>query len=145
MIADRPATLEGDFELGREIHHESYRDVVVRQFGVWDQEKQDKFFEEGWARAPQRFILLDGAVVGVVSEEELSDHIFIHEIQIRVQFQGRGIGSHVMGDVLARARQAGKKVKLKVLLANHAKRLYERMGFVVCDQGSTHYHMEWAG
>ena len=43
MIDRRTATSE-DFELARSIHHRAYRDVVLRQFGAWNEEEQDQFF-----------------------------------------------------------------------------------------------------
>lgn len=143
MITYRPADPKADLEFARRTHHAAYYDVVIRQFGSWDQGMQDRFFQQGWTRAPHQIVLLNGDPVGVISVEELDDHIFIHEVQILPEFQKRGIGSRILGDTLAQARQVGKLVKLKVLRENDAKRLYERHGFVCWEESDTDYKMVW--
>lgn len=145
MITYRPADPRKDVEFARRTHHAAYHDVVVRQFGSWDQELQEKFFRQGWARAPHKIVLLHGTAIGVVSVEELRDHIFIHEIQILPEFQKKGIGSRFLAEQLALARQNGKFVKLKVLRENEAKKLYERHGFVCCEETEIDYQMIWKG
>lgn len=145
MITYRPADPRKDIEFARRTHHAAYYDVVVRQFGSWDHELQDKFFREGWARAPHQIVLLDSTPVGVFSVEEFESHIFIHEIQILPEFQKRGIGSHIVAEQLAYARQTRKLVKLKVLRKNEAKKLYERHGFVCCEESEIDYKMVWQG
>lgn len=47
------------------------------------------------------------------------------------EFQGRGLGSAVLGALLARADAAGVAVRLTVLAGSAARRLYERHGFTV--------------
>jgi len=143
MITYRPADPKVDLEFARRTHHAAYHDVVVRQFGSWDQEMQDRFFQQGWTRAPHQIVLLDEKPVGVISVEELDDHIFIHEIQIQPEFQKKGIGSRILSDQCAKARLIGKLVKLKVLRENDAKRLYERYGFVCCEESEIDYKMVW--
>jgi GNAT superfamily N-acetyltransferase len=132
-----------DLEFARRTHHAAYHGVVVRQFGSWDREMQDRFFQQGWTRAPHQIVLLHGRSIGVISVENLDDHIFIHEIQILPEFQKKGIGSRILGDQLAKARQVGKLVKLKVLRGNEARRLYERYGFVCCEESEIDYKMVW--
>jgi len=46
-ISRRPAT-PADESIARELHERGYRDVVVRQFGSWNQEQQQHFFAEKW-------------------------------------------------------------------------------------------------
>ncbi len=145
MITYRPADPNRDVEFACRTHHAAYHDVVVRQFATWDKELQNKFFQDGWVRAPHQVVLLNGEPIGVVSVEELNDHSFIHEIQILPEFQRKGIGSRILVDLLARAGQSGKFVKLKVLRENEAKRLYERHGFVVSEERDIDYVMVWRG
>jgi GNAT superfamily N-acetyltransferase len=145
VIAYRLAHSENDRELARRIHHAAYHDVVVKQFGSWNLELQNKYFQEGWRRVPHKIILLEDEPVGVVSCEEFSDHIFIHEIQLLPEYQGRGIGTQFLKEQIAQALQAGKKIKLKVLRENRAKRLYERMGFKSSKDSDIDTTMVWEG
>ena len=35
-----------DAEFARSVHHRAYRDVVIRQYGMWDEKAQDDFFAD---------------------------------------------------------------------------------------------------
>jgi len=62
------------------VHHSAYHNVVTGQFGSWDEPIQDRFFEEGWNRAPHKIILVDGVPTGAISIIENSEHIFLSEL-----------------------------------------------------------------
>ena len=50
--------------------------------------------------------------------------------EIALQYQGRGIGTALIGDLLAEANEGGVPVRLRVLRTDRpASRLYERLGF----------------
>jgi D-serine deaminase-like pyridoxal phosphate-dependent protein/ribosomal protein S18 acetylase RimI-like enzyme len=53
------------------------------------------------------------------------------QIQIAPSHQGRGIGARLIRELLLDAQQAGAAVRLSVLRANPARRLYQRLGFRV--------------
>jgi hypothetical protein len=58
-----------------------------------------------------------------------SDHVFLIEILIAPEHQNCGVGTELVGRVLARAGARGVPVRLQVLRANRARNLYERPGF----------------
>jgi ribosomal protein S18 acetylase RimI-like enzyme len=103
-------------------------------------------FADRWNFAISRIIVIDGAAVGLVASEERPDEFWIDEIQLARAWQGKGIGTAVMLDLIAKANAAPKTVRLRVLLENpRARRLYERMGFRVTGQTATHHLMEHGG
>ncbi|HXV84773.1 MAG TPA: GNAT family N-acetyltransferase, partial [Candidatus Binatia bacterium] len=54
----------------------------------------------------------------------------------------RGVGSAVLKDMIARADEGRKSVRLSVGLKNErAYRLYERLGFHRVERTETHHHM----
>lgn len=56
--------------------------------------------------------------------------------------QNLGIGTRVLKDIIWRSTRAKKDLRLSVGLKNQkARRLYERLGFVVETVSETHYHM----
>ena len=127
----------------RRIHHEAYLDVVTRQFGRWDEAEQDGFFAEKWDSRHYQQVVVEGAPVGVLRLTRDADQLFIDEMQLLPEFQGRGIGTQVLADLLADSRRAKLPVRLRVLRLNRAKSLYERLGFTVYDETGTHFLMEW--
>jgi len=67
----------------------------------------------------------------------------IVEIQIAPEFQGRGIGTEVLRDIIEIGRENRLKVALGVLKVNEkAERLYEKLGFKIIGETNTHFLME---
>ena len=105
---------------------------VIEQTWGWD---------EAWQRADlgRRFgsytvlvIESAGRPVGELFLEYGSDAIFIQEIQLLPECQGRGIGTAIMQTVIEQATARGVPVELSVVPANpRAQRFYERLGFNV--------------
>jgi ribosomal protein S18 acetylase RimI-like enzyme len=132
----RPARPE-DEAFMRATHHAGFRDVVERQFGPWDEAQQDRFFD-GFLRDHRADIVeLDGVPCGYLALTELDDLVFVNEIVVHPDFQGRGIGRTLLESVIAK----GKSVRLGVLFENRARALYEQLGFTIVGQNATHHLM----
>lgn len=137
----RPAD-DSDKAYFRELNEVCYRDVVARQFGSWDSDQQSMGFDVKWKE--QRFskIVIDDQVVGGVWIDELDDFRQLREIQIHPTYQGRGIGTKVVRDVIETSQEMGKALRLKVLLESQAVNLYKRLGFEIIGDTEVQYIME---
>ena len=62
-IDTRPATV-ADTGFARDVHHTAYHDIVVRQFGPWDEEDQDRRFLADWKDASFVIIQRDSVDCG---------------------------------------------------------------------------------
>jgi ribosomal protein S18 acetylase RimI-like enzyme len=138
-----PAT-EEDKEFLHVLHRLAYKKVVIQQFGAWDEEWQRQYFEKKWPQAHYQIIEQAGRRIGVWVTHQ-KDHIFLNEIQLLPDFQGQGIGSTLIKQELEQARALNLPMRLRVLKANRARKLYERLGFVVYDETETHFLMENTG
>ncbi|WP_417517963.1 GNAT family N-acetyltransferase [Marinobacter sp.] len=136
----RPDEMEWLYELNKE----SFREVVVRQFGNWDEAFQRQLFFSKWKQPrPARIIETGTDRVGVVILEKLEDCNWLHELQICPDYQRQGLGTTLLNDLLADARSRGVPLRLQVLHANQdAKRLYKRMGFLETETLDNHFLME---
>ena len=141
-VTRRPAT-EEDTELARGIHHAALRDVVERQFGHWDDVAQDRYFEGDWREAQFEMILADGVPCGYVCIEDRAADVHLREIVIAPEFQGRGIGTAIVREVIERARNRGVPARLGALHQNRALALYRRLGFRDVGRTDTHIGLEW--
>jgi ribosomal protein S18 acetylase RimI-like enzyme len=138
----RPAGAD-DKEFARGVHHEAFRDVVLRQFGRFGDE-QDTFFDADWDSQPKQIIEVDDEPAGYAQIVDDVDSFEVKQIVIAPAFQNRGAGTRIMSDVIERARARGRPVRLGVLFENHdARRLYERLGFRDIGRSDTHTLMEW--
>ena len=137
-----PATV-ADKEYFRLLNELSYRDVVTRQFGDWDDDLQTHNFNLKWQDQVYEKLFDGDTLVGGIWVEEFADNIQILEIQIHPEHRGRGVGTMILKQEIKRASDTGKNLRLRVLLLNRAKSLYARLGFVEIGRDKTHYYMEY--
>lgn len=71
------------------------------------------------------------------------DHLLV-DISLWPEARGHGIGSQLIRASQDEAARQGCGMRLHVLQANQsARRLYERLGFVVTGAEGFHHHMQW--
>jgi GNAT superfamily N-acetyltransferase len=88
-----------------------------------------------------QIIILSGREIGVLSVERNRDEFFLDKLYILPDYQGWGIGTHLIRAVLDDAFDQGLPVRLGVLKVNPARCLYERLGFVQVGEERTSYIM----
>ncbi|MBO0880428.1 MAG: GNAT family N-acetyltransferase [Mycobacterium sp.] len=72
------------------------------------------------------------------------DRIFLGGIQIHPDFQGRGIGTHLVSALIEESRSLGKPLDLNVDQTNiRARVLYERLGFQRQGESEQEIHMRF--
>lgn len=137
----RPAT-EADREFFYELNRATMRDYVVATWGAWDEDFQRRYFDEHFVTGGTDIVEIDGRPIGIRRVEQRSDAMFLAEIQITPDWQGRGIGSALVREVLTDAEQRGLPLTLQVLRVNErARTLYERLGMRVTGETDTHFLM----
>lgn len=142
-IARRPA-LDSDTDFARSVHHEAYREVVVRQFGSWDESAQDEFFKSDWVPAEFEIILCGDIPCGYMCVEGRESDIHVRELVISPGFQGQGVGSQILRDIIDCGKFRQVPVRLGTQHANRAVGLYRRLGFREFERTETHILMEWS-
>ncbi len=116
---------------------------MVRQFGSWDERLQDDFFAKSWNSSRYQILSINGELCGYASVEETPDVITLHELVLLPNFQGKGIGSSMLAEVLVKAKETHRPARLQVLKENNAVKLYRKMGFREIEETDTHYLMEY--
>lgn len=135
----RPATA-ADFSFLYDLHVASMKEYVTQTWG-WDDAVQQELFAASFHPECRQIVVADGRDVGVLASERRPDDWFLASIAIAPSEQGRGVGAALIRDLLATAARDGLPVRLQVLKVNPARRLYERLGFVVTGETPTHYLM----
>jgi ribosomal protein S18 acetylase RimI-like enzyme len=120
------------------------RSYVEQTWGVWDETLQRDFFARGLRSPHLRVIELAGiGRVGAIELARRGSEFHLGRIELLPAWQGRGLGTRLLGEILDEARAAGKPVRLQVLRVNPARRLYERLGFRADGETATHVLMSW--
>ena len=138
------AASEADKKFLYELNRLAYEDVVVKQFGEWDEQWQRNYFEDKWHRVAYQVVEQDGKPIGAVVVIERNEYVSPMDSQVLPDFQGQGIGSTLLTIEMDKARCKKKPMRLQVLKQNRARLLYERFGFRVYGHTDSHFLMEKA-
>ena len=90
-----------------------------------------------------RIVVKNRRRIGMVKFFRDQDQWVIIQLQIAPEYQGQGVGSHLVKDIIDKASQEGAVVSLSVLKNNPAQGLYERLGFEIADEFENDFSMTW--
>jgi ribosomal protein S18 acetylase RimI-like enzyme len=141
-VEDRPASPD-DFDRLFEIHRGALGPYVSQVWG-WDEAWQRNHFKEFFGANRINVLMRDGQIIGFMHVVESPDQIMLSLIEIDPKYQGRGIATAVINDLVVTARQTHRSVRLQVLKVNRrARDLYLRLGFTAVGETETHVKMSF--
>ena len=133
----RPAT-DADREFLWRLHRDTMRPYVDATWG-WDDGDQRRRFDAAFDPDRLAVVAVEREPVGTLRVERRPGEVFLAAIEVAPAWQGRGIGTRLILDVVEGAGRL--PVALRVLKANPARALYERLGFAVDGETATHHTM----
>ncbi|MGM0525878.1 MAG: ribosomal protein S18-alanine N-acetyltransferase [Pseudomonadota bacterium] len=87
-----------------------------------------------------RELIYQGKTSGFTVCQQVLDELTLHNIAVAPDYQGRGLGSQLLDDVLRYAQNYDLTVFLEVRLSNtKAVQLYEKSGFVMVGRRASYY------
>ena len=142
MYRLRPAT-SADYGFLYDLHKAAIRPSVEATWD-WDEAWQQDYFAQKFDASKRQIIVVDDQDIGVLILEEREGAVYIGLIEVLPAFQGRGIGTAVIQDILDQEHEQNRPIMLHVLKTNEAgKRLYERLGFAVTAVEEIKYKMQY--
>ncbi|MBS1904115.1 MAG: GNAT family N-acetyltransferase [Bacteroidetes bacterium] len=90
-------------------------------------------------------VLREGEPVGRLIIIDFENEIRLGDLMILPEYQNNGICTYIMRMHVARGIAQGKKIRLHVEKVNRAVALYEREGFAIVEDLSSHWLMEYSG
>ena len=136
----RPAT-SNDLDAMMAIGNEGIRPYVEEVRG-WDEAEETRGFVEHFLPELTSIIVVDGHDVGYLKTESHADHVYIDGIYLAKAYRSSGLGTLLISRTIADAHAKDKRVRLRVLKPNPARRLYDRLGFCQIDTDTIHISME---
>jgi ribosomal protein S18 acetylase RimI-like enzyme len=140
MYTLRPATVD-DFDFLYDLHKAALGEYVRATWG-WDEAFQRDMFTQRFLQPPVSIVIVDGQANGSLNILSRPEDEYLGGIELHPRVQRRGIGASIVRLVIERAQARGVPAALRVLKVNvGARRLYQRLGFVVVGESETHYDM----
>ncbi|MCP5275625.1 MAG: GNAT family N-acetyltransferase [Burkholderiales bacterium] len=134
---------QSDYDWLLDLHHTVYRELIINEFGYWDDDEELGLFLEAWETKKIDIILKQDKPVGMFIIQRQDDYLWLDEIQVEPQFQNQGIGTEIIMQLILRARKISLPIRLRVLHANQgAYRLYRKLGFQNICRAEHHNVME---
>lgn len=125
------------------LHRAAYCALTERTYGSWDDASYRVRFAEDFVVEQVRCVRLDDELVGYVQVALEPSRMFLVSVVIGPSWQGRGLGTRVLVELMEEARTARLPLELSVYEQNAALRLYERLGFVRTRQVAHRVKMRW--
>ena len=135
----RPADCDAMMHIG----HDGIK-PYVEQLWRWNPAEQQEAFRKQFEPKWITIIQVDGQDVGYFKLQPKADHTFLAGIYIDASHRQSGLGTKVLSDIIKRHQASHHPLRLQVLKANPAHRLYRRLGFQVIEETETHRIMEHA-
>ena len=133
-----------DAAFAYEVREKAMREYEEATWGRWDIARTQRQIEDDIAAGRLNIIEADHRIVGMMRVDEHPTHMHLDQLFLLPEYQGRGIGSKLVEDVLRVARIKNLPVKLWVLQVNPARRFYEHMGFQVVEQTAASLYLQSA-
>lgn len=97
----------------------------------WNEEAQYEFHQEHFNPNSFQIIEVSNESIGYLESHNKSDFLFLANLMILKEFQGKGIGKIILDDL----QKSNPKIELEVLKVNlRAKRFYEQLGFIIFEE-----------
>jgi GNAT superfamily N-acetyltransferase len=142
--ADRPF-LEAVYAESRrlELGATDWTDLEKTAFCRSQFEAQDSHYREHFPGCEYLVIERSGNPIGRLYKDRRPDEIRVVDITLLEAERGRGNGGRVMQEVLDEAASGGIMVRIHVERSNPARRLYDRLGFLIVEEGEMYDLLSW--
>lgn len=120
---------EDDREFVESTYFATQRPIIEHLFGWRSDDVERQKFAEFYDMANTQIAIVDGVEVGWLTVQSFPSHISLQSIFLTEEWLDRGIGSGLIGDVIAEATSNGLPVRLSTAKNNRAQNLYANLGF----------------
>ena len=125
-----------------------YHDAIEplsNPLGAWREEEEREVVLNAFERGEAQLIVRrrDAIRLGWLHVRTTAHAVELWQLFLAPEHRGYGIGGNVLHRLQRYARRVQRPILLAVLRNNPARRLYERVGFMVNAEGPHHLFMGW--
>jgi len=127
-------------ELAQVPWDEGQKDAFIR----WQYARQKEEYDARYPDARYDVIMVDGIPAGRIWVGSDEKQIRLLDIALLAEFQNRGVGTHLLKQLIDEATSTKKALRHMVFVLNdNAHRFYERLGFETIEDLGGYKHMEY--
>lgn len=132
-----------DFKILYEMKKDNFKWYVEKLYG-WDEEKQIKFHKDFIEEHKKdiNVIKIDNEIIGIFTNyiDENNESV-ISLFYIDKKYQRQGIGTDILKKQLEIDNKNNRNTILQVFKENAARLLYQKIGFEIYEETTSHYKM----
>ena len=137
---------DDDFQFGYDIRKLTMEEHIIKTYGKWNEiEQLDNCKKCFPLKHHKKYIIKYlGENIGWLNYEENETNMELNQIFIHPKYQGKGIGSKIINDLMKICKNKNKSIILEVLKSNYkAKKLYLKLGFNIYKEDDNDYFLEY--
>lgn len=128
-----------------ELAHIPWDEAQLKMFLKQQLNARDQSYRMHYPELDDDVILSQNEKVGRLIVVRASEQIRLADIALLPQYRHAGIGTSLIKELMIEAQASGKPLRLQVEKPNvQARRLYERLGFIMTGENLTHFQMEYS-
>lgn len=109
----------------------------ISEIWGWEESWQEKDFADHFEPEQICMISLGDELVGYYQTEETAGFLYIRMFVIHPGYQGKGLGTHALQQIMVSACAGGVDVSLRVFRSNkRAIKFYLKHGFIVAEESA---------
>lgn len=133
-----------DFQFGYDIRKLTMEEHIRKTYGEWNETKQMASCKKHFSLEHRFLIKYLDKKIGWLMCEENEKNIDLCQIFIHPEYQGKGIGSKIINNLIIIAKDKNKEIILDVLKSNYkAKEFYLKLGFKVYNETEHEYYFKY--
>ncbi len=109
----------------------------VEEIRGWDDDYEREDMKKKFTPGMDKVVQVDGKDAGILRVLETDESIRLDHVELLPEFQGQGIGSKIIKDLIIK----NKPISLQVLKRNPAVELYKKLGFEIVGETDLKYQM----
>ncbi|MBA5762968.1 GNAT family N-acetyltransferase [Vibrio sp. 404] len=140
LFTTRPA-VEADYEFLFELKKAAEKGPIEQVFG-WNEAIQKQIHQQEWDEGRPTILLVENQPIGSYLIQVRSKDLHFARFFILPEFQGNGIGSAILQQVITQSESLALPVTLSYLQGNRVGELYQRHGFIITSETKQFVYMQ---
>jgi GNAT superfamily N-acetyltransferase len=125
--------IPSDASLFRRVIDKTMRGLIIATWGAWDEERVQREAIEFTQSTNGKVIQIGDTAAGILVVDREPGQIWLRQIYLLPEHQGKGIGRRLVMNLLAEGGSANVPIRLRVLALNPALVFYVKLGFVTTE------------